>query len=92
MKIKKVKAKVQIREPKILNINGDIIPLDSALKFAGVVGTGGQAKIIIQAGEVKLNGEICDKRTKKLRNGDQFEFENKLYEVRTHEGELAQSN
>ncbi|NCC87459.1 MAG: RNA-binding S4 domain-containing protein [Clostridia bacterium] len=89
MKIKNVKAKVLIKEPEILNISGDIIPLDSALKFSGIVSTGGQAKIIIQAGEVKVNGEVCDKRTKKLRNGDKFEFENKLYEVCTHEGKLA---
>ena len=89
MKIKNVKAKVIIKEPEILNISGDIIPLDSALKFSGIVSTGGQAKIIIQAGEVKVNGEVCDKRTKKLRNGDKFEFENKLYEVCTHEGKLA---
>lgn len=89
MKIKNVKAKVIIKEPEILNISGDIIPLDSALKFSGIVSTGGQAKIIIQAGEVKVNGEVCDKRTKKLKNGDKFEFENKLYEVCTHEGKLA---
>lgn len=89
MKIKNVKAKVLIKEPEILNISGDIIPLDSALKFSGIVSTGGQAKIIIQAGEVKVNGEVCDKRTKKLKNGDKFEFENKLYEVCTHEGKLA---
>lgn len=89
MKIKNVKAKLIIKEPEILNISGDIIPLDSALKFSGIVSTGGQAKIIIQAGEVKVNGEVCDKRTKKLKNGDKFEFENKLYEVCTHEGKLA---
>ncbi|MFY9197971.1 MAG: RNA-binding S4 domain-containing protein [Acutalibacteraceae bacterium] len=53
-----------------------------------MVSTGGQAKIIIQAGEVKVNGEICDKRTKKLANGDSFEFENILYEVCAHEGKL----
>lgn len=86
MKIKKVTAKK--REPKILKISGKNIPLDGALKFAGIVSTGGQAKIIIQAGEVKVNGEVCDKRTKKLINGDNFEFENILYEVYAHEGEL----
>ncbi len=86
MKIKKVKVKK--REPKILNINGKNIPLDGALKFAGIVSTGGQAKMIIQAGEVKVNGKVCDKRTKKLIDGDKFEFENILYEVHAHEGKL----
>ena len=86
MKIKNIKAVVKEQEPKFLDINGDQIPLDSALKLSGIVGTGGQAKLIIQAGDVKLNGEVCDKRTKKLRNGDRFQFENYLFEVRTHEG------
>lgn len=84
MKIKKIS--VSKKEPDILYIKGDSIPLDSALKLSGIVGTGGQAKLVIQAGDVRLNGEVCDKRTKKLKNGDRFQFENKIYEVRTNEG------
>lgn len=86
MKIKKINAVVKPVEPKILDINGEYITLDSALKLAGVVGTGGQAKLIIQAGDVKLNGEVCTHRTKKLRNGDVFKFQSLVFEVKTHEG------
>lgn len=86
MKIKKIKAVAKKIEPKILNIRGEYIPLDSALKLSGIVGTGGQAKIIIQSGDVKFNGEICEKRSKKLRNGDTFQFKNMLFEVKSDEG------
>ncbi len=60
---------------KELSINEDFIRLDSALKLAGFVSTGGHAKIVIQDGEVKVNGEVCTMRGKKLRSGDSAEFE-----------------
>lgn len=60
---------------KELFIREEFIRLDSALKFSGIVGTGGQAKMIIQDGLVKVNGENCEMRGKKLRNGDIVEFE-----------------
>ena len=56
-------------------IKEDSIRLDSALKFASLVATGGHAKIVIQNGEVLVNGEVCEQRGKKLRNGDNFTFE-----------------
>ena len=61
---------------KELFIKEEFIRLDSALKFSGVVGTGGQAKMIIQDGLVSVNGEICTMRGKKIRNGDIIEFKN----------------
>ena len=61
---------------KELFIKEEFIRLDSALKFFGVVGTGGQAKMIIQDGLVSVNGEICTMRGKKIHNGDIIEFEN----------------
>jgi ribosome-associated protein len=45
------------------------------------VQTGGHAKIVIQEGEVRVNGEICTQRGKKLRTGDKAEFENVVYIV-----------
>lgn len=60
---------------KELGINEEFIRLDSALKLAGFVSTGGHAKIVIQDGEVKVNGQICTMRGKKLRSGDTAEFE-----------------
>ena len=44
------------------------------MKFANVVCTGGEAKIIIQEGEVKVNGEVCTMRGKKIRPGDLVEL------------------
>ncbi len=53
-----------------ISIKEEFIRLDSALKLAGLVYTGGQAKIMIQNGEVLVNGEVCTMRGKKLRLGD----------------------
>ena len=63
-------------EIKNLTIKEEFIKLDAALKLAGFVSTGGHAKMVIQDGEVKVNGEICTMRGKKLRQGDKVEFEN----------------
>ena len=59
----------------------EFIRLDNALKLSGSVMTGGQAKIVIQNGEVIVNGEICTMRGKKLHRGDQAEFGGNVFEV-----------
>lgn len=56
-------------------IKEDFIRLDSALKLASLVSTGGHAKVVIQSGEVKVNGEVCLMRGKKLRKGDTAEYD-----------------
>lgn len=61
---------------KEIKIKEDFIRLDSAMKLASMVVTGGHAKLVIQNGEVEVNGEICTMRGKKLRVGDKVEFEN----------------
>ena len=53
-----------------VKIQTEFIKLDALLKFAGVMETGGEAKEAIQAGEVRVNGETCTMRGKKLRPGD----------------------
>ena len=58
-----------------ISIKEDFIRLDSAMKLANLVVTGGHAKMVIQDGEVKVNGEVCTMRGKKLRSGDTVEFE-----------------
>lgn len=60
---------------KKIFIKEDFIRLDSALKLAGFVSTGGHAKMVIQNGEVKVNNEICTMRGKKLYKGFTAEFE-----------------
>ena len=57
-----------------IKITTEYIKLQDLLKFANVVCTGGEAKIIIQEGEVKVNGEVCTMRGKKIRPGDLVEL------------------
>lgn len=56
-----------------ISIKTEIIKLDSLLKFAGLAETGGEAKQLVQDGLVKVNGETCTMRGKKLRAGDVVE-------------------
>jgi ribosome-associated protein len=58
-----------------ISINGEYIKLDSLLKLAGLVYTGGQAKMEILDGNVKVNGETCLMRGKKIRSGDTVSFD-----------------
>ncbi len=78
----KIKVKVAKKEQKDFILKGDYIRLDDLLKNVGVVNTGGHAKIIIQDGEVKVNGEICTMRGKKLRQGDSAEYERIIYDIK----------
>ncbi len=57
-----------------IEITTEFIKLDALLKFAALVGTGGEAKFVIAEGLVKVNGETCTMRGKKLRAGDTVEF------------------
>ena len=54
-------------------IRTEFIKLDALLKYAGRTDTGGFAKELIQAGQVKVNGEVCTMRGKKIRPGDTVE-------------------
>lgn len=58
------------------------ITLGQALKAANVVGTGGEAKVLIQTGEVRVNGKVETRRGLKLRRGDVIEVEDERLEVR----------
>lgn len=60
---------------KKIKIETEYIKLDALLKFAGVVETGGEAKQVIQEGQVSVNGEVCAMRGKKLRPGDVAELD-----------------
>ena len=57
-------------------IDTPFIRLDALLKFAGVTETGGQAKVLIQGGNVLVNGELCTQRGKKLVVGDSAMLQN----------------
>ena len=57
-----------------IEITTEYIKLQDLLKFAAAVQTGGEAKMVIQEGEVTVNGEVCTMRGKKLRPGDVVSF------------------
>ena len=65
-----------------IHIDTEFIRLDALLKYAGLVQTGGEAKLRIQGGEVRVDGEICTQRGKKLRDGDTVCIDGNEYGVR----------
>ena len=62
-------------------ITTEYIKLDALLKYAALVGSGGEAKTVIVEGLVKVNGEVCTMRGKKLRAGDRAEFDGRTVTV-----------
>ena len=74
--------KIKLTETvKKIEIDTDFIKLDSFLKYANAVISGGEAKKIIAGGKVSVNGEICTMRGKKLYKTDRVELLGKKYEV-----------
>jgi ribosome-associated protein len=57
------------------------ITLGQALKASNVVGSGGEAKVLIQGGEVRVNGEVERRRGRRLRGGDVVEVGDERLEV-----------
>jgi ribosome-associated protein len=57
--------------------------LGQALKAASLVGSGGEAKVLIQAGEVSVNGEVETRRGRRLEEGDVIEVGDERLEVAT---------
>lgn len=64
-----------------IKITTEFIKLDSLLKFSGLVETGGEAKILIQEGQILVNGEVCTMRGKKIRPGDRVSISGEDAEV-----------
>ena len=64
-----------------LKIKEDFIKLDSLLKLANLVGSGGEAKMLIQNGKVIVNGQVCTLRGKKIREGDTVIYDNQQITV-----------
>ena len=77
-----MKVVVKKKENSIpLEITTEFIKLQDAMKYANAVYSGGEAKVLIQEGQVQVNGEICTMRGKKLRPGDSFTFAGRTYAV-----------
>ena len=66
---------------KEVKIYTEFIKLDDFLKFAGVLGTGGMAKAVIQDGLVTVDGVVCTMRGKKLRGGEVVSFNGETVKV-----------
>ncbi|MDI6601539.1 MAG: S4 domain-containing protein YaaA [Thermoanaerobacteraceae bacterium] len=64
-----------------IKIDTEYITLGALLKWLNLVGTGGEAKSLIQSGEVLVNGEVCTMRGKKLRPKDKVEFAGQIYMI-----------
>ena len=65
-----------------LEITTEFIKLQDAMKYANAVYSGGEAKVLIQDGQVEVNGEVCTMRGKKLRPGDTFSFHGSVYAIK----------
>ena len=64
-----------------VKIETEYIRLQDLLKFAGAVETGGEAKLLIQEGQVSVNGDVCTMRGKKLRPGDRAQLDGQIFVV-----------
>ena len=65
-----------------VSIRTEFIKLDAFLKFCGEAGTGGEAKLLVAEERIKVNGEICTARGKKLYDGDRVAAPGGEYAVR----------
>ena len=80
----KLKLKPSKNSPlEIFDIREDHIRLDALLKYAVAAETGGEAKRMIQEGEVSVNREMCTQRGRKIRSGDIVRAAGRVMSVRT---------
>ena len=68
-----------------VSISTEFIKLQDAMKYANIVYSGGEAKQLILEEQVKVNGEVCTMRGKKLYPGDSFSYEGLTYLICIHE-------
>lgn len=68
---------------EIITIRDDYIKLGQALKLAGLVGSGIDAKLVIQDGQVEVNGQVDTRRGRKLVEGDIVTFDGESFQIGT---------
>lgn len=69
---------------EVVQLKDEFIKLGQALKLAGLVESGVEAKIVIQDGQVKLNGNVETQRGKKLYDGDVVEYNNQQFTIKAN--------
>ncbi len=80
-----MKVTVKKKDSRIpVVISTEFIKLESAMKLANIIPSGGTAKLVIQEGYVKVNDEVCTMRGKKLYPGDTFCYEGQTYLISIH--------
>ena len=80
-----MKVTVRKKETAVqVSIQTEFIKLESAMKLANAIPSGGTAKLEIQDGNVLVNGEVCTMRGKKLYPGDKFTFDGVTYLISCH--------
>jgi len=77
----KVPIKLVRKPANEIPVRSEFIRLDAFLKLANAVESGGQAKMVIQEGKVRVNGEACLARGRKLRAGDVVRYAGENYKV-----------
>ncbi len=83
----KVTVRRKENKPIPVVISTEFIKLESAMKLANIIPSGGAAKAEIQEGYVSVNGEVCTMRGKKLYPGDRFSYEGDTYLITIHEAQ-----
>jgi ribosome-associated protein len=78
--------KVKIKGVRKIAITGGFIKLGSLLKLADIASTGGMAKVLIQNGEVFVNGEVCTERGRKIVPGDLVRYHRDMVAVIINDG------
>ena len=66
---------------KVIEISREPVELYKILKFEGLVGSGGEAKVVISEGLVAVNGQVETQKRKKIVSGDIIEFNNETFRV-----------
>ena len=79
----KINVKLANEKSEEIGISTDFIRLDSLLKFASAAMTGGEAKMYITDGMVRVNGEVCTMRGKKIYPGDTVRFRGRILKIVT---------
>ncbi len=75
------KRRIGERQMEKVIIRDDFIKLGQAMKLAGMVGSGVDAKMLIQDGQVEVNGEVEYQRGKKLHEGDVITFNGESVQI-----------